>query len=205
MPVEVKGIKQLRRDLKNFDPELLKEMNAQLKAAMMPIAEAARGFVPDIPANLSRWERAPRKAPRVHPLYRAFPKFNAEVIRKGIVYRAGTNKANKNGFQAMFYIANTSAAGAIYETAGRKSPYGQPWQGPVMGGGGSKSYSHSSNPDAGTHFVQSMPPLYGTDKQRGRLIYKAWEKDQAKATLGVIKAIDKTVNAFNKNRYRLAA
>lgn len=205
MPAKVKGINQLRRDLKRFDPELLKEMNVQLKAAMLPIRDAARGFVPNVPTGLSSWARVPQKAPKENPLYRAFPKYNAEVIRKGIVYRSGKNKANRNGFQALFYIANTSAAGAIYETAGRKSPAGQPWQGYIPGGGGDHDFSHSSNPDAGRHFVQYMPPLYGKDKQRGRLIYKAWEKDQGKATLGVIKAIDKTVRAFNQSRYGLAA
>lgn len=204
MTAEVKGVKQLRSDLRKFDPDLLKEMNKQLKAAMMPIRDAARGFVPDS-SHLSGWGKVPRKAPKENPDYRPFPKFNAQMIRKGIVYRSGANKANSNGFQAMFYVANNSAAGAIYETAGRKNPNGQPWQGPVVGGGGDKDYSHSSNPDAGRQFIQYMPPMYGKGNQRGRLIYKAWEKDQGKATLGVIKAIDYTVNAFNKDRYGLAA
>jgi hypothetical protein len=126
-------------------------------------------------------------------------------MRKGIVYRTGAYKANRNGFQSMFYIANTSAPGAIYETAGRKSPAGQPWYGPIKGGGGDHDFSHSANPDAGRNFVQHMPPLYGQGKQRGRLIYKAWEKDEGKATLGVMKAIEKTVNAFNQGRFGLAA
>jgi len=199
---EVRGIKQLRSDLRKFDPELKKQMDQQLKAAMIPIRDAARGFVPDVPPGLSRWTRPAKREPGA---YRPFPRFDASAIRKGIVYRSGKNKANSNGFQALFYVANTSAAGAIYETAGRKSPNGQPWQGPVAGGGGDHDYSHSTNPDAGRHFVQYMPPLYGKDKQRGRLIFKAWEKDQGKATLGVIKAIDFAVRSFNQSRYGLAA
>lgn len=205
MPVEVKGIAELRRDLKMFDSDLLKEMNMDLKNAMLPIRDTARGYVPDMPPGLSRWVKLPRKTPKDNPLYRAFPKFNGQVIRKGIVYRQGKNKANRNGFQAMFYVANISAAGAIYETAGRVHPGGQPWQGPVAGGGGDHGYSHSSNPGAGAHFVQYMPPMYGKGKERGRLIYKAWEKDEGKVTLAVIKAIDKTVRAFNQKRYALAA
>jgi len=204
MPVEVKGIKQLRRDLRKFDPELLKEMNVELKAAMIPVRDAARGFVPDV-AHVSGWGKIPRKARKVNPLYRAFPKFDASVMRKGIVYRQGANKANKNGFQAMFYVANLSAPGAIYETAGRLGLDGQPWEGPVTGGGGNHDYSHSTNPGAGAVFIQYMPPMYGKNKQRGRLIFKAWDKDQGKATLGVMKAIDKAVNSFNKKRYGLAA
>ena len=202
MGAEVRGIKQLRSDLRKFDPELKKEMDKQLKAAMLPIRDAARGFVPDMPPGLSRWTRPAKKEAGD---YRPFPRFDASVVRKGIVYRSGKNKANSNGFQALFYVANTSAAGAIYETAGRKSPSGQPWQGPVKGGGGDKDYSHSTNPDAGRHFVQYMPPLYGKGKERGRLIFKAWEKDNGKATLGVVKAIDFAVRSFNQKRYGLAA
>jgi hypothetical protein len=204
--VEVTGVKELRAALLRFDPDLKKEMDKQLRAAMLPIRDAARGFVPDVPPGLSSWTK--RRKFTTDGSYRPFPRFDAAKVRAGIVYRAGANKANRNGFQALFYVANTSAAGAIYETAGRKSPHGQPWVGPVLGGGGNHDESHSSNPDAGTHFVQYMPPLYGKDKQRGRLIYKAWEKDQGKATLGVIKAIDNAINSFNKiskSSYALAA
>jgi len=202
---EVLGVKELHAALSRFDPDLKKEMDKQLKAAMLPIRDAARGFVPDIPPGLRSWTKPPKK---VKDGYRPFPRFDASVIRKGIVYRSGANKANRNGFQALFYVANTSAAGAIYETAGRKNPGGQPWVGPVPGGGGSHGESHSTNPGAGAHFVGYMPPMYGKDKQRGRLIYKAWEQDQGKATLGVIKAIDHAVRSFNaltQSSYGLAA
>lgn len=202
MGAEVKGIKQLRSDLRKFDPELKKEMDKQLKAAMLPIRDAARGFVPDMPPGLSNWTKAPKKE---SSRYGSFPLFDGSVIRKGIVYRSGANKANANGFQALFYIANLTAAGAIYETAGRKNPSGQPWKKPGPARGNDHGYSYSDNPDAGRHFIQYMPPLYGKGKERGRLIYKAWEKDQGKATLGVIKAIDAAVNSFNRNQVRLAA
>ena len=42
-----------------------------------------------------------------------------------------------------------------------------------------------------------MGGLYGKDKERGRLIFKAWEQDQGKATLAVTTAIDKAVKIFN--------
>ena len=207
MAVEVTGVKELRAALSHFDPDLKKQLDKQLKAAMLPIRDAARGYVPDVPPGLRSWTKPPKK---VVSGYRPFPRFDASAIRKGIVYRAGANKANRNGFQALFYIANVSPAGAIYETAGRKNPSGQPWQGPIKGFmlKGDHDFSHSNNPGAGEHFVASMPPLYGKDKQRGRLIYKAWEKDQGQATLGVVKAIDSAIHNFNalsKSSYGLAA
>jgi hypothetical protein len=207
VPVEVKGVKELRSALLHFDADLKKQMDQELRAAMMPIRDAARGYVPSIPPGLRSWTKPPKK---VVSSYRPFPRFDAAEIRKGIIYRSGANKANRNGFQSLFYIANTSAAGAIYETAGRKNPGGQPWQGPVKGFMLSRDhdFSHSTNPGAGAHFVGYMPPLYGKDKQRGRLIYRAWEEDQGKATLGVVKAIDKAIGHFNaltQNSYGLAA
>ena len=50
---------------------------------------------------------------------------------------------------------------------------------------------------AGQLFIGAMGPLYGKDKERGRLIFKAWEQDHGKATLAVAKAIDKAINIFN--------
>jgi hypothetical protein len=204
VPVEVKGIRQLRTNLRLLDKKLLKEFNTELKAAMMPVRDAARGFVPDgEPPGLSRWARPPRKAP-VDRGYRPFPKFDAQVIRKGIVYRSGKNKANNNGFSSYFYVANLSAAGGIYETAGRKNPSGQPWKGPKHPRD-DRNVSHSSNPEAGAHFIQYMPPMYGKGKERGRLIFKAWEQDQGKATVGVMRAIENATQAFNKRSADLDA
>jgi hypothetical protein len=57
-----------------------------------------------------------------------------------------------------------------------------------------------------------MGGLYGKDKERGRLIFKAWEQDQGKATLAVTTAIDKAIKIFNasggagtQSGYRLAS
>jgi len=49
VPVEVKGVKELHAALNRFDPDLKKEWDKQMRAAMLPIRDAARGFVPDTP------------------------------------------------------------------------------------------------------------------------------------------------------------
>jgi hypothetical protein len=43
-----------------------------------------------------------------------------------------------------------------------------------------------------------MGSLTGTGKERGRLIYKAWENDQGNATKAVLKAIDNAGKTFNR-------
>jgi hypothetical protein len=42
-----------------------------------------------------------------------------------------------------------------------------------------------------------MGPLTGSGKDRGRLIYRAWENDQGNATKAVLKAIDTAGKKFN--------
>lgn len=108
--------------------------------------------------------------------------FDTAEVKAGIVYRQGKSIQNRQGYRAQYYVRNNSAAGAIYETAGRLQPGQQ---------------GRSNNPRAGELFIGAMGGLYGKDKERGRLIFKAWEQDQGKATLAVTTAIDKAVKIFN--------
>jgi hypothetical protein len=51
-----------------------------------------------------------------------------------------------------------------------------------------------------------MGPLYGNKREeRGRMIFRAWHEDQGKAQAAVIRAIEKTIAAFNQGRYTKAA
>ena len=186
MPTEVSGALELRKALKKIEPVLAKEAEKEIRGLLRVVAVKARGFVPS-ESPLSGWANAVGVWES-----RAF---NTRDIKAGIGYSTAPSKPNKRGFRSIATVFNKSAAGSIYETAGRKSGAdGQPWVGPK---GGGRDVSRSNNPQAGAIFIGSMGPLYGKDKQRGRLIFKAWEQDQGKATLAVAKAIDKAVNTFN--------
>ena len=165
MPATVKGGVELRKALRNFAPELGKETQKEIANALKPIVKEARGFVTDSP--LSNWAHEGGK----------FPVFNASIIKRGIGYKTTPSKPNRRGFRALAQIRNRSAAGAIYETAGRRAPGTKP----------------SSRPN----FAAAMGPLTGTGKEQGRLIYKAWEKDYGNATKAVLKAIDNAGKTFN--------
>ena len=166
MPTELRGVKQLRYALKNFEPDLAKETQKEIANALKPIVKEARGFVNESP--LSNWAREGGK----------FPRFDASIIKRGIGYKTTPSKPNKKGFRALAQIRNMSAAGAIYETAGRRAPGTKP----------------SSRPN----FAEAMGALSGTGKDRGRLIYKAWENDKGNATKAVLKAIDNAGKTFNR-------
>lgn len=205
MPVAVKGVRETVKALRKVDPELLKEMNAEIRAVMVPMRNKARGYAPSPqPDNLYNFAEG-SSGKKITARNSAFRQFNTEgrvrlfplydhgVVTKGIVYSQAPNKRNKNGWQALYYLANKSAAGAIYETAGRKFPNGDP-------------SSKSNNPGAGAHFINRMGPLYGDKQaQRGRMIYRAWAEDKGKAQDAVVQAINKTIAAFNQGRYGKAA
>jgi hypothetical protein len=113
-------------------------------------------------------------------------------------------------------IVNSSAGGAIYETAGRLNPSGQPSQASTRGTFSdyidtSNKVNKSLNPNAGKQFinranslgalVNARPRQQGqagrsTRKMTGRVIFKAFAEDQGKVTAAVIKAIENSANNF---------
>jgi hypothetical protein len=180
MPVvELEGNADLRRALRRFAPDLEKALRMEMKKALSPIAKQARGFVPAT-SPLSGWaDRSFNEG--------SFPTYSASTIKSKIGYTTSVGKKNSKGFSSMASIYNNSRAGAIYEGAGRANPNGQPWVGP-KGPAGHK-YSHSRNPKAGEQFINALPPLTGSLKGRGRLIFRAWAANQGKAEGAVMKAI----------------
>jgi hypothetical protein len=206
MPVELTGAVALRKALKKYAPDLAKETQKEVAGHLRKVTTRAKGFVPaDSP--LSGW------ANRVGEWeYRAF---DSGIMKKGLGYSTTPGKPNKRGFRSLARIFNSSAAGAIYETAGRKNPGGQPV------GGGSYTYypggvatqgsratgkenNRSWNPNAGRQFIDALPPLVDsqqsnssgrrTRKTKGRLLFRAWAEDQGKTTAAVVKAIESANN-----------
>lgn len=208
MPVELKGVLSTVKAMRKFDPDLLKEMNKEIRGVMVPLRNKARGYAPSPqPDNLYGWAEgsvgkkitARNSAFRqfnVEGRVRLFPLYDHDTVVKGIKYSQSPSRRNRNGFRALYYIYNASAAGAIYETAGRKNPSGD-------------SNSKSNNPGAGAHFINRMGPLYGDkQKERGRMIFRAAYEDRGKAQDAVILAISTAIEKFNKiskDTYRLAA
>lgn len=179
MQIELRGNADLRKALRRFAPDLEKSLKIEMKRGLAPVAKAARGFVPS-QSPLSGW--AGRSFNEGF-----FPTYNASTIKSNIGFTTAVSKPNKNGFSSMARVFNNSRAGAIYEGAGRANPQGQPWVGP--NGPAGKRYSHSRNPKAGEQFINALPPLAGSLKGRGRLIFRAWAADKGRAEGIVNKAI----------------
>lgn len=223
MPVELKGADKLRKALKEFEPDLAKKTTKEMAAALKPITNKARGFLPANNAMLSGWTSATSSENTIK--YRVFPKYDQAEAKRGVKYSTRPSKPNNRGFVSLARVVNNSAGGAIYETAGRKNPSGQPLGGRTRGYSGGrfgvgditdvwasgKEINKSLNPNAGKQFiaranatgqlVNARPRQQGqrgrvSRKMTGRVIFRAFAEDQGKTSAAVIKAIGNSAIEF---------
>jgi hypothetical protein len=164
MPTEVKGADKLRKALRDYEPDLAKETTKELGNLLKPIAAKARGYMPS-ESPLSGWAARSFNEGR-------FPTYNPTIAKRGIAYKTSPSRPNSRGWRSLVSILNKSAAGAIYETAGRKNP------------GGNFSPRLGGDPK-------------GQGKMQGRGIFRAWNEDQGKTQGAVIKALEGAAAKFN--------
>ena len=199
MATQVKGVKELRYALRNFEPDLAKELQDEMVFFLKPIVKKARGYIPS-DFTPSHW-RADSKTGK-------WPIYNATLMRRGIGYKTTPSRPNRRGFSYAASIANKTASGAIFETAGRKNPGGMQ-KAPKGTPRTNKNYSHSNNPLAGSQFISALdnasPLKQGNTRTGsgrrgrymvGRLIYRAWAEDGGKTNAAVIKAIEGAAKKF---------
>lgn len=172
MPTEVKGGIALRKALRKFTPDLAKETQKEMAAALKPIVQQARNLVPSI-SPLSGWRpRAMSEA--------TFPTWDSKIAKRGITYSTSPSKPNYRGWSYAASIRNKSAVGAIYERAGVLPP-------------GTKK---SSRPN----FAQSFGPMEGKGRLQGRAMFAAWNQNQGRATAAVMQALQNAANNFKNKR-----
>jgi hypothetical protein len=188
LTVVIRGNTDFRTALRRFAPDLEKALTKEMRRGLKPIVAKAKGYVP-AESPMSGWAARSFSEGK-------FPMWNSSTVKRGITYSTSVSKHTKSGFTSNARIMNNSAVGAIYETAGRKNPAGQPWVG--ANGGSSHNVSHSVNKDAGRQFISNLGALTFSSKGLGRLIYRAWAEDQGVATGIVLKAISDTKIAFYK-------
>ena len=192
MPVNVTGVKELIKAMDLVDSNLNKEMQDEIKAVMIPVRDKAKGYMPANAEVLSGWRKI---NVTLEQKYRAFPFYDQDVAKNGIYYSKGSTRRNQSGFSVTNFVANKSASGAIFETAGRKNRRGA-------------SNSKSLNPNAGIQFIESaenISQLKGEGNQRGRAIYRAWFEESNKVYPAVVKAIDTVATKFNNGQIKKVA
>ena len=190
MPVVVNGVREFLKAIDEIDEDMYKNVRASLKAPMLKTANKAKQYLPSNQNVLSGWLK---QAPQQPGQRRPFPAYDQQTAQSEIKYKLGPNKKNKKGYSVYNYVSNESAAGAIYETAGRKT----------SGQGGA-----SLNPNAGIQFIAALPGVEDATmagsvgrrgrKNKGRVIFKAWKEEQGDA----YKAIEKAINDAVFNYYK---
>ena len=169
MPASVKGGIELRKALRQFTPDLAKETQQKISGALKPIVKSAKGYLPDDSSVLTGW--LPRQNSQGN-----FPTYTGRLAKAGIGYKTTPGKPNRRGFRSLASVFNKTAAGAIYETMGRKTP--------------------------SSRFVQNQTSKYGQamkgdGKMEGRALFRAYDENQGKASAAVLDAIKAAAAKLN--------
>jgi hypothetical protein len=110
--VEVVGVKDTIKALRQVDPECRKEFNRGIKDVVAPMVATAKGAYPAMP--LSGMQRA-----WVQGGSQKLP-WEASKVRSGVKVKTSTRR-NAN---SVVYITQANPAGAIFEIAGEGNRFG---------------------------------------------------------------------------------
>ena len=162
------GYNDFKKLLKEFDPELRKAMDKEIRDSLKPLARRAQGIVPSAP--LSNWTKPPE-----HPgdkSWKGYRVWDPENVRKGIVVRQGGKRKRGSSTVSMWRFANRNSAGSIYELAGRAS---------------------SGKTPQGRAFIRNLNAAQG---KASRLIWRVWSKENAENKIE--NHVFKTVNEYER-------
>ena len=190
MPVTVSGLAETRKALRQLAPDIYKNMNKEIGSAMRVVVKDARNMVQPSVNGLYNWQDKGTLVKSRTSRDRAFPKYNAQLIKKGLTYSLGQSKKNRSGFVSLYRLLNKSAVGSIIETAGRLNFNGD-------------RDSQSNNRNAGAHFNRAIQGTYGGfytvgkgKYNNGRLMAKAIVNNEGKAQAAIFAALDKASKEF---------
>jgi len=106
MKVQIDNVRETRRALGKYAPEVRKALDKANREAASPLINLAKSYVPDLP--LSQWIYG-RTA------------YDKATVQKGIKVKAG-KRSRRSPYSAVTQLRNESVAGSIFELAGKKSP-----------------------------------------------------------------------------------
>lgn len=109
-PVTIENAREVRRTLQQLAPEVKKALDKANRAAAAPLLTLAKGNLPDSPMrNWGKWTSRGRDL-----------SYQGSAVRSGIKVKAG-KRSRKSPWSAVTQLVNQTAAGAIFEMAGRKT------------------------------------------------------------------------------------
>lgn len=171
--IVLKGIKETLDALKEFDKDAVKRFNKVINTELAGAQKDARNIISEPP--MSGWRKYdalnPRKTTRGGA---GWPGWDAGEIKSKITKTKAQGKVRGDYTTSAGSLLNKSAAGSIFEVAGRKTKAG-------FGGGSSQQFLRT----LGNRFGKASRVVWRVvDKDRGRIeenVNRALE--QAKADL----------------------
>lgn len=168
--VKVTGYNETVALLKKFDKDSLKIMNKEIYQVLKVTQMDARSQVPNNPpSGLSNWGKTSGGA-------WASREYTPNGVRMGIKTKIDRQRVKGMWTSRTAFITQSDPAGAIYETAGRKNPHGQPTASRLYNKQRStlKGFSQSNNPFAGEDFIKSISRQSGliVRGKQGRIVTK---------------------------------
>lgn len=113
--VDVRGVKQTLKTLRQIDPELRKEFNRNARTIVKPITDDAKRRINRLPLSGLRRAWTPRgRAKPITPV-------TAGRIRSGVTFKVDTRKKAVS----VFTVRMVNAAGSVIDMAGRRNPGNQ--------------------------------------------------------------------------------
>lgn len=114
----LKGYNDFKKELKQFDPELKRAMDREIRRYLKPVITDAKSLVPALP--LSGWRTGSGRG--ASNKGGALPNYDPDAARKGVVLRQGQKRKRKPGEAVVsaWELRNQDGAGAAFEGAGRR-------------------------------------------------------------------------------------
>lgn len=161
---------KVKKLLKDFDPELRKAMDREIRGFLKPLAAEAKGLVPALPP-LSNWARQPKTS---NSDWGGFRRWDAGQIKAGINVRQGGKRLRGRATVAMWRLNNRNSAGNIYELAGRassgKTPQGKAFIAGIIERGGETR--HTGEGKRGGRLIWRVYEDAGGDREVARQVYE---------------------------------
>ena len=113
------GVKETQKALEKFDKDAVKAFTKLVNSELNGAKKDALGFVKSEPP-LSGWNTQPARKPRSRG-GAGWPAWDQSIIKAGISVSKAERKVRKDYTTSAGALVNRSAAGVIYELAGRKN------------------------------------------------------------------------------------
>ena len=162
------GIKETLKALEDFDKDAVKQFNKLVNSELGNAKKDAQGFVKSEPP-LSGWNTQPARNPRTRG-GAGWPAWDQSVIRSGISVTKAERKVRMDYTTNAGALRNKSAAGVIYELAGRENRRG--------------------------NFIKNLEGKVGN---ASRLVWKSVDKNRPRIEQNVSKALQDLKAKLQKN------